>query len=452
MQLYSDKRTRPRQKTRAKDVLKAVDDHQTFFGGAMDDELALDNMAYSLGMDPELAKTYNRGGKTTRDNLAWNQTEADKWWDSATPHQKADQYDGAKAKQAYEIAEKSVGWGIDYTDDHPRDNYADISSLPRGKLNHLLNGTPEERRAVIRETNAQVQPWNPAWRDDAERPSPYSLGPAPGSNTEAWDDTDEADTETALGDDLAEGRDGDDTEPDDWRPGMLTPVSENEIIGAAFVPVSEDEEAYEDPNNLGPKDVINGSANSEANSATTLQSQYGFQDEERIADGGHDPEESRRDTDTVLPMRYGNYGGHHWTNGRNDSDARVNPTDDIDDTGQNKLKPIDILDAAFMRHDHAYGQADDEIKAGNKAAASARRRQADLALLARLEKIQKRFLAGELKLGIKGSGFDSRTDLLKVNKRVDARHMLDAAIFYFRRKTQDNHRKPDSANSSGGRV
>ncbi|MBT5195146.1 MAG: hypothetical protein HOM07_22585, partial [Rhodospirillaceae bacterium] len=307
MQLYSDKRTRPRQKTRAKDVLKAVDDHQTFFGGAMDDELALDNMAYSLGMDPELAKTYNRGGKTTRDNLAWNQTEADKWWDSATPHQKADQYDGAKAKQAYEIAEKSVGWGIDYTDDHTRDNYADISSLPRGKLNHLLNGTPEERRAVIRETNAQVQPWNPAWRDDAERPSPYSLGPAPGSNTEAWDDTDEADTETALGDDLAEGRDGDDTEPDDWRPGMLTPVSENEIIGAAFVPVSEDEEAYEDPNNLGPKDVINGSANSEANSATTLQSQYGFQDEERIADGGHDPEESRRDTDTVLPMRYGNY-------------------------------------------------------------------------------------------------------------------------------------------------
>ena len=87
MQLYSDKRTRPRQKTRAKEVLRAVDDHQTFFGGAMDDELDLHNMTYKLGTDPELAKTYNRSDKAIRDNLARNQTEAGKWWDDATPQQ-----------------------------------------------------------------------------------------------------------------------------------------------------------------------------------------------------------------------------------------------------------------------------------------------------------------------------------------------------------------------------
>ena len=63
--LYKDLRTKPRHKTRAKDVFKDVDDTQTYFGETMDD-LALGNMAHQMGTDRELATAYNAGDQAKK--------------------------------------------------------------------------------------------------------------------------------------------------------------------------------------------------------------------------------------------------------------------------------------------------------------------------------------------------------------------------------------------------
>jgi hypothetical protein len=117
-----------------------VDDTQTYYGELMDD-LALGNMAHQMGTDLELAKAYNAGDQAKKDALNWNQFEADKWWDDAAPEDIASQYDAAKEARSYKIAEKSVGWGMDYKNHENRDIYADTSKLPRDKLNAVLNST-----------------------------------------------------------------------------------------------------------------------------------------------------------------------------------------------------------------------------------------------------------------------------------------------------------------------
>ena len=81
--------------------------------------------------------------------MNWNQFEADKWWDDAAPEEIASQYDAAKEARSYKIAEKSVGWGMDYKNHENRDIYADTSNLPRDKLNAVLNGSQTSRRAVV---------------------------------------------------------------------------------------------------------------------------------------------------------------------------------------------------------------------------------------------------------------------------------------------------------------
>ncbi len=164
MDAYANRRTRPRQKTGAGKVLKAIDDHQTFFGGPMDDELGLVNLAQQNGTDPVLATRYNNADASKRADMAWNQAEADKWWDSATPERKAIQRDAAKAAKAYRTVLTGPRIGVDYTDPDTRNGFADISGLPRGNVDAVVNGSKAQRRAVLWANNAALQPWNPKWR------------------------------------------------------------------------------------------------------------------------------------------------------------------------------------------------------------------------------------------------------------------------------------------------
>ncbi len=164
MDAYANRRTRPRQKTGAGKVLKAIDDHRTFFGEPMDDELGLVNLAQQNGTDPVLATRYNNADPIKRADMAWNQAEADKWWDSATPEQKAVQRDAAKAAKAYRTVLTGPRIGIDYTDPDTRNGFADISGLPRGNVDAVVNGSKAQRRAVLWANNADLQPWNPKWR------------------------------------------------------------------------------------------------------------------------------------------------------------------------------------------------------------------------------------------------------------------------------------------------
>ncbi len=61
------------------------------------------------------------------------------------------------------VGHEIINWGIDYTDADTRNDYAETNNLHPGKFKQFLYGTPEERRDVIRETNARLQPWNPKW-------------------------------------------------------------------------------------------------------------------------------------------------------------------------------------------------------------------------------------------------------------------------------------------------
>ena len=136
-----------------------------------------------MGTDPDFDRAYNEADPAAKEDMKWNQAEADKWWDSASPEEITDQYDAAKEAKAYDIGRKSIDWGIDYTDADTRNDYAETNNLHPGKFKQFLYGTPDERHNVIRETNARLQPWNPKWTETDNA----LLEPAPSPNAYASD-------------------------------------------------------------------------------------------------------------------------------------------------------------------------------------------------------------------------------------------------------------------------
>jgi hypothetical protein len=139
-----------------------------------------------------------------------------------------------------------------------------------------------------------------------------------------------------------------------------------------------------------------------------------------------------------LDTRYGNFGGQNWTNGEFAGKPEAKRTGSFDDTGQNKLQPIDELDAAFMDHDIAERQAQLYEKKGKFEEARAERHKGDMALLARLDELESQLDAGEVKLGIKGSGVDDRRVLLGVEDPVKARDVMDNAKLFFTLRAHKN--------------
>ncbi len=170
-----------------------------------------------------------------------------------------------------------------------------------------------------------------------------------------------------------------------------------------------------------------------------MHSQYDYPDgDSRLAEGD-DPEERERETDLKFTMQYGNFGGEHWTNGRKRKGQKVTITDEFDNTGVDKRKPIDKLDRLFMYHDKGYEKAEELEMANNSAAAKAVRLKADLKLLAELKKLKKDVLAERIKLGISGSGHDTREHMH--GHKVNAMHMLNNAIIFFSLKTSGKYRR-----------
>jgi len=91
-----------------------------------------------------------------------------------------------------------------------------------------------------------------------------------------------------------------------------------------------------------------------------------------------------------------------------------------------------------MRHDMAERQAQIYEKQGKHEDARAVRYKGDMALLARLDELESQLDAGEIKLGINGSGVDDRRALLGVEDPVKARDIIENARSYFSLRAHKN--------------
>jgi hypothetical protein len=66
---YSDPERRRRNKTRAPQLFKILDNHRALLGRAMDSESQLAQLAMDHGTSPDLARKYNAGNQTDRDRI-----------------------------------------------------------------------------------------------------------------------------------------------------------------------------------------------------------------------------------------------------------------------------------------------------------------------------------------------------------------------------------------------
>ena len=84
--------------------------------------------------------------------------------------------------------------------------------------------------------------------------------------------------------------------------------------------------------------------------------------------------------DIVLKDRYGNFGGSGYTNGHYapEEEPYLSPPGIFSEDGTNPLLPIDKLDRAFMKHDKHFWDAEQAEKAGDFAAADAKRYEGNL--------------------------------------------------------------------------
>ena len=159
-----------RERTRAPDLIKYVDDTMHFQGLAVDDDDLFEKMSRDYGTSHELARKYNGGSQAERDWIKQGVNTALDWEAKATNRQRAAQRRAVEKIGDYKTASTGPKYG---------GSYNDMGNLTSGEVESFFHGTPEGRKAIAAPLNAALQPWLP----DASAPRVSAVG--------RWDLTEE---------------------------------------------------------------------------------------------------------------------------------------------------------------------------------------------------------------------------------------------------------------------
>jgi hypothetical protein len=137
-----------RERTRAPELFKYVDDTMHFQGLAVDDDDDFEKVSRDYGTSHELARKYNGGDQAEKDRIKQGVNTALAWEAKATNRQRA-------------AAEKIGDYKITSNGPKLGGSYDDMGRLTPGEINSFFNGTAEDRKAIARPLNAALQPWRP---------------------------------------------------------------------------------------------------------------------------------------------------------------------------------------------------------------------------------------------------------------------------------------------------
>ena len=151
----SDLSIRRRERTRAPDLFKYVDDTMHFQGLAVDDDDLFEKVSRDYGTSHELARKYNGGSQADKDRTKQGVNTALDWEAKATNSQRAAQREAAEKIGDYKTASNGPKFG---------GSYDDMGNLTPGETASFFHGTPEARKAIAAPLNAALQPWLPAPR------------------------------------------------------------------------------------------------------------------------------------------------------------------------------------------------------------------------------------------------------------------------------------------------
>ena len=113
---YSNPDTRRRDRTRAPEIFKYVDDTKQYQGIAVDDDKHYEKLALDFGTSYDLARGYNLGGQMDKDRIKQGVNTALEWEAKATGKQRAVQRNAAEMIGNYNMFSNAPKMGMDYTD------------------------------------------------------------------------------------------------------------------------------------------------------------------------------------------------------------------------------------------------------------------------------------------------------------------------------------------------
>ncbi len=150
-----------RERTRAPDLFKYVDDTMHFQGLAVDDDDLFEKMSRDYGTSHELARKYNGGSQAEKDRIKQGVDTALAWEAKATNPQRAAQRRAAEKIGDYKTASNGPRFG---------GGYDDMGNLTAAEVESFFRSTPEARKAIAKPLNTALQPW--AGTYDPATPAP----------------------------------------------------------------------------------------------------------------------------------------------------------------------------------------------------------------------------------------------------------------------------------------
>ena len=162
---YSNPDTRRRDRTRAPEIFKYVDDTKQYQGIAVDDDKHYEKLALDFGTSYDLARRYNLGGQMDKDRIKQGVNTALEWEAKATGKQRAVQRNAAEMIGNYNMVSNAPKMGMDYTD---------MGGLTPYEAEAFFNGTPNYRKSIAAPLNAAMQPWLPAARPSLDAASSWA--------------------------------------------------------------------------------------------------------------------------------------------------------------------------------------------------------------------------------------------------------------------------------------
>ena len=149
---YSNPVTRRRNRTRAPEMFKYIDDTMTYQNRALDDGDDFKKLAQNMGMSYDVARKYNAADPAERERIKGEVNTALDWEAKATGAQRATQRKAAEKYSAYRLAGNAPRLGLDYTD---------MGGLTPYEASSFFNGTPEDRKAIAALISEDMRLWRP---------------------------------------------------------------------------------------------------------------------------------------------------------------------------------------------------------------------------------------------------------------------------------------------------
>ncbi|MDP6560210.1 MAG: hypothetical protein QF619_08870, partial [Candidatus Binatia bacterium] len=150
---YSDLAHPRRERTRAPELFKYVDDTQFFQGAAVDDDENFEKLARDLGTSHEVARKYNGGDGAEKVRIKQGVEAALAWEATATGPQRSAQRRAAEKVGDYKLVSNAPKLGLAHDQ---------MGRLTAGEIGGFFHGTAADRKAVAAPLNAALQPWRPA--------------------------------------------------------------------------------------------------------------------------------------------------------------------------------------------------------------------------------------------------------------------------------------------------